>query len=229
MNQLSYTCTLFALLGLFWTPAAAQQVLVDDPTSVPVGAAQLEAWHSTEASSAAPAVRVIPALEVAAGVSFSSVNATKRRAVSYSTEGKVLLRPGSAHRVGLAAVGGAEMQEIRVPNGRPSTLYGYGIVSQEVVPDRLTLYQNVGWTHTENGIHELTWGGRFDWAFHDRFVFIGEIAGTGRADPSAQALLRTVLLPNRIEMDVSATRGGPTDNRTTWGTIGLTFMSTPLY
>jgi len=30
-------------------------------------------------------------------------------------------------------------------------------------------------------------------------------------------------------MDVSITRSGPFDARDTWATVGLTFMSTPLY
>lgn len=217
---------LLASLGV--GTSAAQQVLVDDPTSVPTGAAQLEAWHSTEGSTMSPAVRVLPLVEVAGGVVFVPSGADQRT-VEYGVESKILLRPGSAHRVGAALVGGAGFRRVGVPRGRPGTVFGYGILSQEVVPGRLTAYQNVGWMHTEAGPHQLTWGARIDWAFWNRFTLIGEVAGEGRTDPALQAALRTELLAERIEMDVSVTRAGPFDDRTTWGTVGLTFMSAPLY
>lgn len=57
-------------MGLFPVGALGQQVLVDDPTSVEVSAAQLEAWHSREESYITPAIRVLPALEVAVGTVF---------------------------------------------------------------------------------------------------------------------------------------------------------------
>ncbi|MEF8865449.1 MAG: hypothetical protein V5A20_06785 [Salinibacter sp.] len=42
-------------------------------------------------------------------------------------------------------------------------------------------------------------------------------------------MLRAVLLSDRIEMDVSVTRRGSVDGRSTWATFGFTFMSAPLY
>ena len=83
----------------------AQQVLVDDPTSVQSGAAQLEAWHSPEESWIAPAMRVHPRLELAAGVAFLGTGVEDRRTVEYSVESKVLVRPGTTHRLGAAMVG----------------------------------------------------------------------------------------------------------------------------
>jgi hypothetical protein len=214
--------------GLAPGPSAAQQVLVDDPTSVSPGAAQLEAWHGPEESWIAPAVRVHPRLELAVGTAFLDVGAHDQRAVEYSAEGKVLLRPGSTHRFGIAAVGGAGIRDLGLLRGRPSTLYGYAVFSQDLLPG-LTVYQNAGWSHEKRGPHEFVWGARLDWAPFDRFVLIGEAAGEGRRDPSFQATLRTVLLPDRIEMDVSLTRSGPFAARNTWATVGLTFLSTPLY
>jgi hypothetical protein len=224
------TIACLALGALATTPlsAEAQQVLVDDPTSVGAGAAQLEAWHSTEESWIAPALRVHPRLELAAGAAFLGTGVQDRRTVEYSVEGKALLQPGSAHRIGAALVGGAGIRELGVPRGRPATLYAYGILSQDLLPG-LTAYQNLGWGHEESGPHQLTWGARLDWSVHDRFVLIGEAAGEGRYDPSFQATLRTVLLPDRIEMDVSVTRSGPFEARDTWAAVGLTFMSTSLY
>lgn len=222
------------VLGLFVltvgvVPAPAQQVLVDDPTSVSAGAGQLEAWHGTEESWIAPAVRVHPWLELAGGVAFLDKGTDDRRTVEYSAEGKVLLRPGSIHRIGAAVVGGIGIPQLGVPRGRPATIFGYSILSQDLLPGTLTAYQNLGWIHTENGPHQLTWAARLDWTPLDRFTLIGEVYGEGRTDPSLQAALRTVLLPNRIEADVSLTRAGPFDARQTWATVGLTFMSTPLY
>lgn len=221
---------LFGMLGmgLLPGPLCAQQVLVDDPTSVPPGAAQLEAWHSAEESWMAPALRVHPTLELAVGTAFLNTGVEDRRSVEYSAEGKFLLRPGSTHRFGLAAVGGAGIRQLGVPRDRPATVYGYGIASQDLRPN-LTAYQNVGWVHEEGGPHELTWGARLDWSLLDRVGLIGEVYGEGDSDPSVQAVVRTVLLPDRIEMDVSVTRAGPFDDRSTWGTVGLTFMSAPLY
>ena len=232
LRRLSLTGLLLGLVcGWALGPVVmAQQVLVDDPTSVAAGAAQLEAWHSTEESWIAPAVRVHPAVEVAAGAAFLRAGGpANRRTVEYSVEGKALLRPGSTHRIGVAMVGGAGLRQLGVPRGRPSTVYGYGIASEELVPGTLTAYQNVGWIHEQNGPHQLTWGARLDWALADRFAVIGEVYGEGRSNSALQAVFRTVLLPDRIEMDVSMTRGGPFDDRNTWATVGLTFMSTPLY
>lgn len=207
----------------------AQQVLVNDPTSVPVGAAQLEAWHSTEESWIAPALRVHRRLELAGGIAFINAGSDDRRTVEYSAEGKVLLRPGSSHRFGLAAVGGVGVSHLGVLRGRPATVFGYGVASQDLLPSTLTTYQNVGWRHAENGPHQLIWGARLDWSPLDRFTFIGEAYGEGRSDPFLQVAVRTVLLPNRVETDVSVTRAGPFEARDTWITVGLTFMSTPLY
>jgi len=218
-------------LGLLWAGgdrARAQQVLVDDPTSVAAGAAQLEAWHGPEESWIAPALRVHPRLELAAGAAFLDADRPSRRTVEYSVEAKALLRPGSQHRLGLAAVGGAGIRELGVPRDRPASLYGYGIVSQDLLPG-LTAYQNVGWSHEQEGPHQLVWGARLDWSPLGRVTLIGEASGEGPHDPSLQATLRTALLPDRIEMDISITRSGPFDTRDTWGTVGLTFMSTPLY
>lgn len=216
------------VLGTVAPPVHAQQVLVDDPTSVGAGSAQLEAWHSTAESWIAPALRVHPRLELAAGAAFLGTGVEDQRTVEYSAEGKVLLRPGSSHRVGAAVVGGAGINELGVPRGRPSTLYGYGILSQDLLPG-LTAYQNLGWGHEEAGPHQVIWGARLDWTPADRFTVIGEAAGEGRRDPSFQLSLRTVLLPGRVEMDVSVARTGPFDDRNTWAALGLTFMSTPLY
>jgi len=221
---------LLGVLGAGCSPGAAlgQQVLVDDPTSVSRGAAQLEAWHSIEESWIAPAVRVHPNLELAVGTAFLTTGREDRRTVEYSAEGKVLLRPGSTHRVGLAAVGGAGVRQLGLPRNRPATVYGYGIVSQDLGAG-LTAYQNVGWIHEESGPHQLTWGARLDWSVLNRVGLIAEAYGEGRSTPFFQALARAVLLPDRIEMDVSVTRAGPFDDRQTWATVGLTFMSAPLY
>jgi len=111
------------LLGLLFvvflgaSPTTAQQVLVNDPTSVPVGAAQLEAWHNTQDSWIAPALRVHRRLELSGGVAFVDVGGEDRRTVEYSAEGKVLLRPGSTHRLGAAVVGGVGLQQLGVPQG----------------------------------------------------------------------------------------------------------------
>lgn len=212
-------------------PAAVmgQQVLVDDPTSVEVNAAQLEAWHGREESYIAPAIRVLPALEVAVGTAFLRTDAADRRRVEYSGEGKLLLRPGSEHRVGAAIVGGAGVRQIGVPRGRPASLYGYGILSEDLIPGRLTAYQNVGWLNVENGPHQFTWGARLDWSPLSAVTVIGEVYGEGQTDPSLQGSLRTVLVPGQVEADVSITRAGPFDERRTWLTVGFTFMSSHLY
>lgn len=226
------SCRLAALVLIFVLgagPVAAQQVLVDDPTSVAPGAAQLEAWHSSQASWMAPALRVHSLLEVAAGAAFVDVGTENRRTVEYSAEGKLLLRPGSAHRIGGAVVGGTGLSEMGATRDALTSAYGYGILSQDLIPGQLVAYQNLGWLKVENGPHQLTWGARIDWTVVDWLTVIGEAYGEGRADPSFQAALRTVLLPDRIEMDVSVTRAGSFANRNTWATVGFTFMSAPLY
>lgn len=231
-------CGLVAFTLLPWTlifgvlvplEAVGQQVLVDDPMSVERGAAQLEAWHSQRASHITPAVRVLSVLEVAGGTAFLQAGPEGRRRVTYSAEGKLLLRPGSIHRIGAALVAGAGGRQLGIPNGRPTALYGYGILSQDLFSNRVTAYQNVGWMQEKNGPHQLTWGVRLDWALFESTVLIGEVYGEGATNPSVQVGLRTVLLPGRVESDVSVTRDGPFDARSTWLTVGFTFMSSRLY
>ena len=209
-------------------PTQAQQVLVDDPTSVAPGAAQLEAWHSPEESWMAAGVRVHPRVEVGVGAAFLATGTADRRTVDYSLESKILLRPGSAHRIGAAVVGGIGVQQLGIPVRRPASRFAYGILSQDLLPGHLTAYQNVGWVKNENGPHLLTWGARLDWQVLDRFVLIGEAYGEGRV-PSVQVALRSVLLPDRIEADVSVTRGDVGGAGATWVTLGFTFMSASLY
>lgn len=226
LSALGLALTLGSLVP---TLAAGQQVLVDDPASVRSGAAQLEAWHSSEESWIAPAVRVHPRLELAGGVAFLQMGVENRRTVKYNAEGKLLLLTGSSHPVGVAAVGGVGLRQFGLPREHPSSVYGYGILSQSLLPGQLTAYQNVGWTHEENGPYRLTWGARLDWTPLDQFTLIGEVHGEGRADPSVQVALRTVLVPGRVEMDLSLTHTRPFDQPSTWATLGLTFMSSPLY
>lgn len=116
-----------------------------------------------------------------------------------------------------------------VPNRRPAAVFGYGILSRDLFSSRLTVYQNVGWVQEKNGPHQLTWGARFDWAAFEFLTLIGEVYGEGATDPSVQVSLRTVLLPDRVESDVSITRADPFESRRTWITVGFTFMSSRLY
>jgi len=223
---------LFAVGILFFgvpSKGIAQQVLVDDPESVPVGAGQLEAWHSGTSSQIVPALRVHPVLEVAAGADFRSVSGRAQRMTAYSLEGKVLFRPGSTHQMGIAAVGGVESKQLTVPQGRPASVFASGVFSQDLAQGRLTAYQNVGWLQNEDGPHQITWGMRLDWSVGERLALIGEVAGEGSSGPSAQAALRTVLLPQHVEMDLSVTQSGLGASPNTTVTVGLTLMTSPLY
>jgi hypothetical protein len=136
--------------------ASAQQVLVDDPTSVATGAAPLEARNSTETSWVVPAVRVFPPLEVSAGAAFVKIRSSNRRSVEYSAEGTVLPKSGSAHRVGIAAVGGTGLPGTTVARIRTASVCGYGILSQDLLPDRVEM--DVPVTRASPFSNRTTWG-----------------------------------------------------------------------
>ena len=119
--------------------ASAQQVLVDDPTSVATGAAPLEARHSTETSWVVPAVRVFPPLEVSAGAAFVKIRSSNRRSVSTARRGRSCLNPD--RHTALASRRSAEpaFRVPPLPRIRTASVCGYGILSQDLLPDRVEM------------------------------------------------------------------------------------------
>ena len=224
-----FACIMSLLLSGVVGTASAQQVLVDDSEITPPRSAQLEVWHGWQESWILPSVHLIPRLELSAGTAFVREEESSLRSNEYGIEGKASILDPETAPIGLAAVAGTGITRLGVPKRAPETIYAFVPVSQEVIYDRLTAYQNMGWAREEGGPDVFTWGIRFDLTPIDRFTLIGEVFGEGEGPLAFQTALRTEIIPDRLEIDLSLTRAEFAEDTTYWVTTGITLVSPPMY
>ena len=233
MYKQRFFCSVALAIVFCWSVAAgsvsAQQVLVDDAEITPPRSAQIEVWHGWQESWILPAVQLIPRLELSAGTAFVREEESDLRSTEYGFEGKVSILDPETAPAGLAAVVGTGVTRLGLPKQSPETVYAFVPASQELIDDRLTVYQNVGWAREDGGPSVLTWGARIDVTPIDRFTLIGEVFGEGEEPPAFQTALRTEVIPERLEVDLSLTRSEFAGDTDYWVTAGITLVSPSIY
>lgn len=188
------------------TPLAAQQFAVDDAPIVDLHACQLEAWHGERASWIVPACRPAGPVEFTGGVGFVE-GADGDRETEFVGQAKIALRELAPGGVGLSVVVGGGMGP--GPQLLPddfSDLFAYAAATLSVAEDRIHIHPNLGWlwaSEEEDDRHALTWGLRADLQTLPRAALIGELFGENSDPPGWQAGIRLILLPDRLEVDLS--------------------------
>jgi len=244
-NSISIRPALIAglLILAFPLTSGAQQFVVDDAAIADHGACQVEAWHGRTASWVQPACTLVPNLEITAGVGWID-HGEPDREVEWTVEAKYLFREMAPGRFGVGLIAGVGVDPSAGATGdRFEEVFAYVPISYTTPGERLLLHANFGWHyesahghdhghgHDDEGSHyAMTWGVRADAPIPvaaDRFTLIGEIFGEDRLLPEFQIGLRTALVPDRLELDVSW--GGHTqDDLSGFGwVVGLAWTPPP--
>jgi hypothetical protein len=202
-----------ALLFVHSSPAHAQQFVVDD---APVGdfrACQLETWHGRLAGWALPACQPLRNLEITPGIGWVR-DFGDGWDLEFVLQGKYVLRELEPNGFGYSLAGGIGLGPLAQVLGREfDEVFAYVPLSISRFDDQLVLHLNAGWS-LERGTngegeglrtrdHHFTWGVRSDIVLSERFTVIGEIFSEDRVTPEYQVGLRTTLVPDRLEVDVS--------------------------
>lgn len=193
------------LLSLAAAPVPAQQFVTEEAMLVDLGACKLEGWVGQASAWVQPACHVFRNLEVAAGI--GSLRLPGGRATEYFVHGKKLFRTLDRGVVAWGVVLGAGLDPIAQLSGEPAPGYfSYIPVTVEVVKDRILAHHNLAWSferdEDRHGRHLLTWAFRAD-VLLGRFVPIGEYFSDTGSGAEFQLGIRTVVLPGRLEVELS--------------------------
>jgi hypothetical protein len=237
-----FLAAVLLLLPLHGGRAQGQQLVTDDAATAEHRACQVEVWHGEISSWLIPACSPLRNLEVALG--FGAVSDGSSRVGEYVLGGKyvpVSIDLGGGV-LGLGVGGGLGFAPVdRLTPGGVSGAFAYGIGSLGLAGERLALHANLGWhyeqdEHEHNGVvhqeghHAVIWGVRGDgWLpfVAQRVAVIGELFGADRISPEFQVGLRSILVPDRLDVDV--TWGGHTASgrRGSGWTLGLAWTAPP--
>ncbi len=111
-----------------------------------------------------------------------------------------------------------------------SGVFGSLLYTYEVHRDRLWLHANVGArSDRDDRRNSTTWGGAAEYRFTPRFALIGEVFGDDRTRPLHQLGLRTSIIPDRLELDVSYGAENGQRSGTRWWTVGLRVLQAGLF
>ncbi len=208
--------------GLLPSAATAQPFVVDDTGLAPEGAVQVESWHHRDASWLVPSAQVTRGLDVVGGIALLHVAPFGAEQMALDLQGKWQVRP--PRRSWSAALVAGATAEVPTTDGRAARLaatYAYGATGLSLLGEQLTLYANAGWSRARNGPSLLTGGLRADVRLTDRFIAIGEVFGTGRSAPGAQASLHVRPGPDWLELNATVTRARRAETYQTRLTLGL--------
>jgi len=218
-----------------------QQFVTDDAALVGHRACQVEVWHGERASWLQPACQPLRRLEITAGL--GSVPGNGGRSAEHVLEGKALLREMTPGGLGIAAVGGLGFGALAEMSDGMKSAFAYVPVSVSLAADRLILHVNAGWhferdVHEHNGVqhadahHAATWAARADLLLpfaDDRLTVIGELYGEDRDRPEYQGGIRSIVLPDRLTVDVSWGGHSVSGRRGAGWTLGATWTPPPFF
>ena len=210
---------------------AAQPYTTDDARLLDKGVCQLEAGKQENRDNREfwllPACNPTGNLELTLGLSrFVEPDGNRHQ---YVFQGKGLFRKMDGGNPGLGWVAGVRGHGTTAENRqRISNVYGSFLYSQPFLDERLVVHLNAGALHDRDQSRDLaTWGTAMEFALNERFTLIGEFFGDSRTRPSNHAGIRVSLVPDRVEMEISA--GGQNGNHasTRWWTIGVRLITPP--
>lgn len=197
----------FGVAGaLLAAPVGAQQFVVDDAAVVEYRACQVESWTGSQEFWILPACSPLPRTEITLGLSRFDAG-REARDLHGVAEAKHLFRSADEGRWGVGLVAGGAF---RFRGGGTSQGWIYAPLTAHAASIPLTLHLNAGWAfereHHVGHTHDhagFLWGARVEAGFHSRFGGWGELHGVSGHGAEAQAAFTTILVPERLAVDLS--------------------------
>ncbi len=180
---------------------------VDDAAIIEPHACQFESWARFNRDRTErwfmPACNATGNLEVAAGAAVQR-DIHGLYMAHTQIQLKTALKKLQTNDVGVGLIAGAD-RETEV-GSRESSLHSYA-----KIPVTLSLSDDAFFLHTNLGVNysntqhtaRMTWGMGMEKLLSRRFTLIAEIYGEHKGKPSYQAGLRTVLVPDRIDLSIT--------------------------
>ena len=213
---------------------AARPFVTDDARIVESGGCQLESWLKLNRNNnefwALPGCNFTGNLELTAGVGTAR-NRQGEHSSDYVIQAKTQLKPLETNGYGLALAAGKIFHpgSLEGPNQLGNS-YVYAPLSFSLNDDRLFVYTSLGWlrdraTRRDN----LTWGAGTELVLSRRINFVLETYGDNRASPYWQIGLRTFIVPDRWQIDLTAGNQAGAGAEGRWLSLGLRFTPGQLF
>ena len=205
---------------------AGRPLFTDDATVTPTGACQAESWYQDNAHGYE--LNVFPACNLVGNVEITLGLTRRDAANSYSLQGKKIFREFEPDSWGWGLAVGA----IHYPSQEPqsptaSDIYAYVPLSVSFAEDRYQLHLNAGVNHHQPDDNTtLTWGIGGVANLDFPVMLFAEVFGSDDL-PSIHGGLGLALLPDRVQLDLTAgrtLRGGLAGN---FASIGLNVYLPP--
>jgi len=215
-------CLLLAAACSWPEPSTAQPFVVDDTGLAPEGMLQVESWHHPYESWLVPSAQITPGFDLVGGFALLHASPLGAEQMVFDLQSKWQVRPMRQRwSAALVAGGTAELPTNDLRAADPFTTYGYGAAGVSALDGQVVAYPNAGWSYTQGGPHALTWGLRTDLHLNTVFTVVGEVYGTGTADPGIQAGLQIRPDADWLELNATVSVDERNSTRRTWLTFGL--------
>lgn len=206
----------------------AQPFVVDDTGLAPEGTLQVEAWHHSCASWFVPSAQVAPGVDLVGGFALLHDSPLGAERMAFDLQSKWQMRP-LQHGWSAAVVAGgtADLPTDDFRAADPFTAYAYVPVGVSGLDGHVVAYPNIGWSYTQGGPHELSWGLRTDVHLNTVATAVGEVYGTGTATPGFQTGLQIRPSADWLELYATVSYHEWSDGRSTRLTLGLVAVMDP--
>lgn len=224
---------LMLLSGLSGAAHAAQPYTTDDAAILEKGTCQLEVGRQVNRGNhelwLLPGCNFTGDFEVTLGKSRFNEAGSSRSL--YVLQGKGLFS-GAAHAPHAWGWVAGLRGHPRIAEDRRqlSAVFGSLLYTYESLPDRLLFHANIGTrAERDDRRHSTTWGAATEFRMTPRFTLIGEMFGDDRTRPSYQLGLRTAVLRDRFEFDISYGAENGQRAGTRWWTLGIRVLQADLF
>jgi hypothetical protein len=180
---------------------------VDDAQPLEDGKCQLESWlrfnHGGTQRTLSPACNILPGLEM--GVSGTLEKDERGMFLSEGQlQGKYLIKPMDDAGYGVALMAGATRHTALDERDRSWSYFAKVPVSFAFRDGNVLLHTNWGVVRDQDEkTTRLTWGFGNESKITERVSFIGEVFGENKGKPLFQAGIRTALIPDKVEVDLT--------------------------
>lgn len=188
----------------------------------------MEAWHQPYASWFVPSAQVAPGVDLVGGLGLLHATSLGAEQIALDLQSKWQARPMEHGWSAAGVTGGtAELPTDDFRATDPFTAYAYVPVGVAALDGHLAAYPNVGWSYTQGGPHELSWGLRTDVHLNPIVTVVGEVYGAGTAPPGVQTGLQIRMGADWLELDATVSHDEQNGARRTWLTLGLVAVLDP--
>jgi len=208
---------------------AAGAMNVDDAQLLGAHKCQLETWGRFNRGGTErwvmPSCNVTGNLELAAGGAWQR-DAQGMYMSDAQIQAKTVFKVLETNGYGIGLLAGANRQTSADDRERSWNYFAKVPMTLSLRDDDILVHANLGLNHVgAEQSTRLTWGLGNETRLLERLSFIGEVFGESKGKPSYQAGVRTVLVPEKIELDLTAGNTFGRDTQGRYVVIGLRFIS----